>query len=234
MRTRGVAQVALFNWPKLVGGILTSLAGLLTWRRLPWPARLVTLGASFWTPVSLLASWWVYDRSELHSWRFFVRRLPVPPRRILLIVAGFDEVSGPLAGVFPDAEITVVDVVATPEASVRRARALYPSRAPVVDPDHLGPDQAYDLVVFAQSAHEIRDPISRHALFASARSVLSEDGRVVVVEHLRDLRNLVAFGPGAWHFQSERVWLESFSTGGLVIDTSTTVTPLVRCWVLKA
>lgn len=234
MRTRGVAQVVQFNWPKVLGGAVASLIGLLTWRRLPWPARLVTLGATFWTPVSLLASWWVYDRSALRSWRFFDRFLPAPPRRILLIVAGFDEVSTALARVYPDADITVIDVVATPEASVRRARSLYPAEAPIVDPDHLGPDDTYDLVLFAQSAHEIRDPIRRNAMFASARSVLTASGRVVQVEHLRDPLNLVAFGPGALHFQSERTWLSSFATGGLAIDAETTVTPLVRCWVLKA
>lgn len=234
MRTRGVAQVAQFNWPKIVGGAVVSLVGLSTWRWLPLPARLLTLGAAFWTPVSLAASWWVYDHSPLGQWRFFDHLLPAPPTRILVIVAGFDEVSPALAEVYPEAELTVIDVVATPEASVRRARALYPSAAPVVDPAQLGQEGSYDLVLFAQSAHEIRDPIRRHAMFASARSAMTGGGRTVVVEHLRDAPNLVAFGPGALHFQSEPTWLSSFATGGLRIDAEISVTPLVRCWVLKA
>lgn len=232
---RGVRQVVEFNWPKVLGGSVLTMIGLASWRRLPLVARLVVGGAAFWTPVSLLASWWVYDRSPLTEWRFFDRLLEGrSPRRILLITAGFDEVSQSLAQVYPTAEITVIDIVADPEASVRRAKRLYPSRAPIVQPEALGEDGSADLVLLAQSAHEVRDPIKRNAMFASARAVLSDGGRVVMVEHLRDLPNVVAFGPGAWHFQPERTWEIAFATAGLRVTAETTVTPLIHCWVLRA
>lgn len=248
-RFRGVIQVAQFNWPKVLGSVVVGAAGLAGWRRLPWWLRLGTLGALFWTPVSLAASWWVYDRSPLRRWRFVADGLPRAPRTVLVVVAGFDEVSPVLAEVFGGARIDVVDVVAEPEPSVRRARRLYPAHAPVVDPAALGADHAYDLVLFARSAHEIRDPRTRHAMFAAARRAAAGDGdradgsdgaggpegsggRVVVVEHVRDLVNAVAFGPGFWHFQTAATWRTSFAAGGLKVQEHGTVTPLVHCWTL--
>lgn len=234
-RMRGMRQVVEFNWPKVLGGALLTVGGLVGRRRLPLLAKLVVSGAAFWTTTSLAASWWVYDRSPLGEWRFFDRFLEGrSPSRILLITAGFDQVSRPLAQVYPDAAIRVIDIVADPEASVRRARRLYPSRAPIVDPADLGEPGSADLVLLAQSAHEVRDPISRSAMFASARSVLSDDGRLVLVEHLRDLPNVVAFGPGSWHFQPEWIWSRAFAAAGLQVTAQTTVTPLIRCWVLRA
>lgn len=234
MRIQGVRQVAQFNWPKLLGGAAVTAAGIATWRRLSLLARVTVLGAAFWTPVSLAASWWVYDRSPLRHWRFFDPLLPGTPHDILLVIAGFDEVSPVLHQVYPDARITVIDVVTEPEASVRRARRWYPSDAPVVDPRQIGAPDSADLVLFAQSAHEVRDPIDRRALFASARDVTRDGGRVVVAEHVRDLANTVAFGPGMWHFQSERTWLRAYADAQLRIEHASTVTPLIRCWVLSA
>lgn len=237
MSLRGVRQVAEFNWPKLVGGTVAAGTGLALWRRLPWWGRSATVAAAYAVPASLLASWWTYDLSPLRRWRFFVDDLTGETRRILLVIAGFDEVSGTLAEVFPGAVIDVVDVVAEPEATVRRARKLYPAEVPVVDPRTLGAGEgpgAYDLVLFAQSAHEIRDPLTRATMFAAARTAVRDGGAVVVVEHLLDLPNAIAFGPGALHFHSERAWLASFAAGGLRVRRHAIVMPLVHSWVLEA
>lgn len=237
MSLRGVRQVAEFNWPKLVGGTVAAGAGLALWRRLPWWGRAATLAATYAVPASLVAAWWTYDVSPLKHWRFFVPHLSGETRRILLVVAGFDEVSATLAEVFPAATIDVVDVVSEPEATVRRARKLYPAEAPVVDPRSLGAGESagrYDLVLFAQSAHEIRDPLVRATMFAAARVAVRDGGAVVVVEHLLDPANAVAFGPGALHFHTRRAWLASFAAGGLRVRQHLTVLPLVHCWVLEA
>ncbi|MGO1974146.1 MAG: hypothetical protein ACTH2Q_14420 [Propionibacteriaceae bacterium] len=235
MNLRGVRQVAEFNWPKLLGGTVVAGVGLALWRRLPWWGRVGTLTAAYAVPASLLASWWTYDLSPLPRWRFFTAHLSGETRRILLVIAGFDEVSATLAEVFGDSRIDVVDVVAEPEATVRRARKLYPAEAPVIDPRALGEASGdYDLVLFAQSAHEIRDPLTRATMFAAARSAVRDGGAVVVVEHLLDLPNAVAFGPGALHFHTERAWLASFAAGGLRVRQHSTVMPLVHCWVLEA
>lgn len=233
MRTIGVKRVIQFNWPKVLGGFGTAIGGLMTWRRLPIGARVVVAGAAIWTPLSLAASWWVYDRSPLAAWRFFAGSV-ASPKSILVVTAGFDEVSQPLRTVFPEAKFTIVDVVADPEPSVRRARALYPSEAPIVDPARLDQQGAVELIVFAQSAHEVRDVAQSNAMFAAARAALTANGRVVVVEHLRDLANAIAFGPGVLHFQSRRHWLAGFEAGGLEVVDHQTITPLVHCWVLKA
>ncbi len=234
MRFRGVAQVVVFNWPKVVGGLSTIMVGGVAWRRLPLLARLVVLGSAVWTPLSVLASWWVYDLSPLRQWRFVTDALPRDPTRVLVVVAGFDEVSPTLRTVWPQAELDVVDVVVDPEASVRRARRWYPAAAPVVAPADLAGGATYDLVIFAQSAHEIRDREPREAMFAAARDAVGDGGRVVLVEHLRDPVNLVAFGPGALHFTTRRTWLATFAAAGLAVVHHRTVTPLVHVFTLTS
>lgn len=227
-----------FNWPKVLGGTALALVGLREWRRLPLPARLVVLGASVWTPLSVLASWWVYDLSPLRHWRFLEGMLPSPPHRVLLVVAGFDEVSTALRRALPGSVVDVVDVVRSPDASVRRARRLYPTPAPVVAPDDLGREvragarPGYDLVLFAQSAHELRDPQQRVTALRRARQALGPGGSVVVVEHHRDLANVVAFGPGAWHFETTGTWRRAEAGAGLRRRSAARVTPLVRVEVL--
>lgn len=155
-RVRGAAQVLIFNWPKVLGGVALAALGGKFWSRLPWAARCAVLGSTLWTPVSLLASWWVYDLSPLRHWRFVRDGIVRDPARVLLVVAEFDEVSPAVGALWPAAELTVVDVVVDPEPSVRRARRWYPTDAPVIAPAGLGRgerhgDAKYDVVLFAQS-----------------------------------------------------------------------------------
>lgn len=69
-------------------------------------------------------------------------------------------------------------------------------------------------------------------MFTAARQSLTEHGRVVVVEHLRDVPNALAFGPGALHFTAERTWSATFAAADLVLARHATVTPLVHCYTL--
>jgi hypothetical protein len=55
---------------------------------------------------------------------------------------------------------------------------------------------------------------------------------VVLVEHLRDLPNFLAFGPGFLHFHSGPSWLYSIREAGFQIERDIPVTPFVHCFVL--
>ena len=140
---------------------------------------------------------------------------------------------------FPRAEWSVLDhydPVAMPEASIRRARTLFPPTAGtlVARFDQWPLADCSGEVVFALLAiHELRSEPERAKWFAEACRCLAAGGRVVVAEHVRDLANFVAFGPGFLHFHSPAAWQRSWETGGLRLEDSFRVTPFVRVFVLK-
>ncbi len=81
--------------------------------------------------------------------------------------------------------------------------------------------------------HELRSDAERSAWFAEAGRCLADGGKVVLVEHVRDLANFVAFGPGFLHFHSVAAWQKSWERGGLNRVDGFRITPFVRVFVLK-
>src|SRR5262249_29621090 len=75
-------------------------------------------------------------------------------------------------------------------------------------------------------------PEHRSALFKELRRCVCPDGVIVLVEHLRDLSNLLAFGPGFLHFHSRRSWVRLISEAGLTIGHELSITPLVQAFAL--
>ena len=122
------------------------------------------------------------------------------------------------------------------EVSIRRARRAYPpfpgtrpvsTRAPLPLPDH-----AIDLAVAFLAAHEIRDPAERAAFFREIRRVTRPTGRVVVVEHLRDPANFLAYTVGFLHFHSRRAWRATFRAAGLQVAQEIKITPFLTAFIL--
>ncbi|MDQ0376241.1 methyltransferase domain-containing protein [Amycolatopsis thermophila] len=226
---RGVAQVLAFNWPKVLAGAVVALAPV------PKPVR---AGAAWFTIASLAASWWVYDVSGLYRWTWLRPVLPDPVRRHVLVTAGFDEVSPALPAVLPGSTGVVLDVLdprGPSEASIRRARRRYPARAVPVRPQALPvATGSADVVLAVLAAHELRTASGREALFREARRVLRRGGRLVLVEHHRDLPNVLAFGPSAWHFYPHAEWDRVAARAGLVAVARVRRTPLVTATAFEA
>ncbi|MEU0466027.1 methyltransferase domain-containing protein [Amycolatopsis sp. NPDC006131] len=226
---RGVAQVLAFNWPKVLAGAVVAAAPL------PKPAR---AGAAWFTVASLAASWWVYDVSGLYRWTWLRPVLPARVRRHVLVTAGFDEVSPTLPALLPESAGVVLDVLdprGPVEASIRRARRRYPARALPVRPEALPlATGGVDVVLAVLAAHELRTPAGREALFREARRVLRPGGRLVLVEHHRDLPNVLAFGPGAWHFYPRAEWERVAARAGLARVAWVRRTPLVTATAFEA
>jgi hypothetical protein len=119
--------------------------------------------------------------------------------------------------------------------SLRRARAASRSRGVSASPRHLPlAASAIDAGIVAFAAHEIRSSQARAAFFGELRRVLAPTGQAVVVEHLRDGWNFLAYGPGALHFLPRSAWLRAFAAGGLRIRAEMPCTPFVRVFILEA
>jgi hypothetical protein len=61
---------------------------------------------------------------------------------------------------------------------------------------------------------------------------LRQDGQIVVVEHLRDVPNFLAYNIGFFHFLSGREWSHNFQHAGLIIVRRSKITPFVNVFIL--
>lgn len=230
---RGVAQIVAYNRTFYAASALAICASAMAMFWTPPMARIaiaVFLSAAFyWTVASLLASHWVYDRSSLYSLDW----LTVRPVYWLSIHAGLDEMSGLIRNKFPECEYRVLDVFdpkEMTEPSIARAREMSGrDRLEAVSWRRLTADDAvFDTIFLLFMAHEFRHAEARLGFFREIARVLAPHGRVVIVEHLRDLPNFLAFGPGFFHFQSRQTWLSTLQASGLEIIRESKITPFVR------
>lgn len=243
---QGAADILHYNWPAYAAAAVAALLLLAAaaWLGLPIAARALLLAAGAAVlaaaALSLLVSHWVYDRSELHSWSWLTRRVP-SVRSWAVVHAGLDEASPALAALYPGASgisLDVYDPARMTEPAIRVARASA-TRTTVRSvqasfQDLRLPPGSQDLVLLFFSAHELRQPGDRAALLRQVASAIGPRGRVVVVEHLRDLPNLVAFNVGAFHFFGRRDWLRRFGEAGLRVAEEHAITPFVRAFHLGA
>jgi len=236
---QGVFNIIRFNWHFYVIAIFVIL--LLSTLALYLPGLgsillviifLITLS----TTVSLIASWWVYDLSNLYTLDWL--KLPIAPQRIANINAGFDETSKLIQQQYPNAELLVLDFydpIIHTEISIKRARQAYPpypgTRSVTTTDLRLAP-KSLDFIFLCLSAHEIRDNTERTQFFQALKESLTSNGRIVLVEHLRDLPNFLAYNIGFFHFYSQNTWTTTFASAQLNILHKEKITPFINVFYL--
>jgi len=240
----GVRQIVRFNWPFYAAASSLVLTAPLVAHHLPRTGAMrgvflfATGLTAFWTIASLAASWLVYDRSPLMTGRWIPRALGYRPPVWISVHAGLDELSPVIRALFGGTHGRVMDVFdpnEMTEPSIARARRRSPcSEGETVACGRLPADSdSIDAVFLLLSAHELRAHEGRCALLGEVRRILRPGRRALIAEHLRDLPNVAAFGPGAWHFHSRRTWTRAFRDTGLAIADEFAVTPFVRVFVLE-
>jgi SAM-dependent methyltransferase len=158
----------------------------------------------------------------------------------LNIHSGYDETSGALAKVFPNADVAVVDLypsLARKEASIERARKAYPPTSQPISTsmtDWPLEDASQDIILLAFAAHEVRDHAGRVRLLQEAGRKLKPTGVIILVEHLRDVMNALFYGPGFLHFMSQKEWLDCVEDAGLRTQMRRKFTPFVEVIVICA
>jgi SAM-dependent methyltransferase len=190
--------------------------------------------------LSAFVSHYVYDRSDIYRFKWLNNLQLAQTGTMALIHAGFDETSGRLRQLFPDAAWTLCDFynpVFNTEASIRRARKLNPAPANTIAIDHRNwklKQHSLDVVFCMFAVHEIRKPEEHILFFQQASEALKPGGKIIIVEHLCDLPNFIAFGIGFFHFYSRAYWRNIFASNTDFQQTKEMkVTPFVHIFILQ-
>ncbi|MEM9929558.1 MAG: class I SAM-dependent methyltransferase [Bacteroidota bacterium] len=238
---QGVTNIVRFNWHFYVLSVVGVTLGLwfAHWLGSYWwhLGVLVACGAMATTITSLIVSWYVYDYSELYSFNWSPAF--TGSKTMVNIHAGFDETSTLLAGKYPEAKLHVFDFYDPElhtEVSIKRARKAYgpyPGTEEITTKDLPLAEHSVDVVWLILAAHEIRSEVERAAFFRQLRSALRENGRVVVVEHLRDWPNFLAYSIGFFHFLPASAWRTTFANGGFSVAHQQKITPFITVFTLS-
>ena len=240
----GVRNILRFNWPfylaATIGVVVMSIGAALVDR--PGVRSIFAAGAIgsvIGMVITLGVSHLIYDRSDLYRFGWLDRALPgVTPQRAVFCQTGFDETSALLARHLPATSWTLLDhfdAARMTEPSIQRARRYCPPAAGTESaPSDAWPVAAAsaDLVCGMLAIHELRSETERAAWCAEAHRVLRAGGRVLLVEHVCDAANVLAFGPGALHFHTPASWQRSWERARLRMLDEFRVTPFVRVFVL--
>jgi SAM-dependent methyltransferase len=71
-----------------------------------------------------------------------------------------------------------------------------------------------DIIFLLSAVHEIRSHEEKVQFLKECCRVCKPDGKVIMVEHLRDFPNFLAFSVGFTHFFSRSTWKNAFERAG--------------------
>jgi hypothetical protein len=245
---QGVMQILHFNWRMYLASTGGLCAAIAAWPFVPAEVRAAMLACAapvlFWMASSLVVSHYVYDRFPLYDLHWLARALAAVPRRWINVHAGWDETSGLLHAIFPDAVGEAVDIFdprVMTESSIRQARQS--SRTMPAGPAIPATPARFDALPFEKAtvdaafaifaAHELRKHDQRVKFFREMARVLTAGGEFLLMEHARDAWNFLAFGPGFLHFFSQREWRQAAREAGLAVRSEFAMTPFVHVLILR-
>jgi len=240
---QGVWNIVRFNWHFYVLAIVMSLGALglsfLTSALIQYLLLFTAFMIVFTSIVSLLVSYYVYDCSNLYKLKFLDQLIILPEENLVNIHAGFDETSVLLKEKFKTVSLSVLDFYDPhkhTEVSIKRARKAYP---PFPNTQKTTTHQlplktaSVDVITLIFSVHEIRDADEREVFFKELYRVLKPTGKIIIVEHLRDVPNFLAYTIGFLHFYSKNTWLPLFTKTNFTLEKEQKVTPFVSSFTLN-
>lgn len=240
---QGVINIIRFNWhfylAATISVLLILFASVYANNLLSCLLIVLALGIITSTCVSLLISYYVYDRSGLYDFTWLSQFNKSEIEIIANIHAGFDETSRILKKNLPSAELKVFDFYDPSkhtEISIERARKAYPSYDGTVKISTSKlplPARSVNVMFNIFALHEVRNGEERTRFLKEQFRALRDDGKVVIVEHLRNLPNFLAYNIGFFHFLPETEWNKNFQQVGLYIDNRFKITPFITVFILS-
>lgn len=237
-RFQGVSNILSFNRHYYVFGlgVLVLLFGsryIIKWPDLFFGIMVAAFLYGLIMP--LLVSAYVYDFSgyyDLH-WMEELIRNREKVKRMVNINAGFDETSFLIKSKFPQSGLQAFDFYNAKqhtEPAIKRARKVslvYPDTRQVGTSSLPVKDGTVDIVFLLSAVHEIRSQAEKILFLRECHRICQPGGKVVMVEHLRDFPNFLAFSVGFTHFFSRSVWKQAFESAGFSTFQETKFTPFM-------
>jgi SAM-dependent methyltransferase len=222
---QGVLNILNFNRHFYVFGLGVLLLLFSSHSLIGWPQPLYWILISAFTYgliTPLLVSAYVYDFSGYYemNWLQHVISRQKNASVIINIHAGFDETSYLIKSKFPNSDLKAFDFYDAKrhtEPAIKRARKVslgFPDTRQVTPSSIPLEDGTVDVVFLLSAAHEIRSNEEKAVFLKECHRVCKTGGKVVMVEHLRDLPNFLAFSIGFTHFFSRSVWKNAFKRAG--------------------
>jgi SAM-dependent methyltransferase len=170
----------------------------------------------------LIVSAYVYDFSGYYDFHWLKNQIG-NDERVKLIVninAGFDETSFIIKRRFPGSDLRVFDFYNAKqhtEPAIKRARKVslvYPNTQQIVSNSIPLKDKTADIIFLLSAVHEIRSQDEKVQFLKECHRLCKPGGKVIMVEHLRDFPNFLAFSIGFTHFFSREAWKNAFEQAG--------------------
>ena len=193
---------------------------IITWNSILFWGLIISF--SYGLVIPLIISAYVYDFSGYYNFRW-LKKLNIIDNlaeNIVNINAGFDETSFILKTKFRNTNLMVFDFYDQEkhtEIAITRARKVslvYPNTTNISTSSIPLKDKSVDLIFLLSAAHEIRSFDEKVCFLRECKRICSNYGNVILVEHLRDLPNFLAFSVGFTHFFSKKTWIKAFREAG--------------------
>lgn len=187
----------------------------------------------------LMVSAYVYDISGYYNfnWLKIYNIEDSEAKQILNINAGFDETSFIIKNIFPKSDLKVFDFYNASqhtEPAIIRARKVslvYPGTQKILSNSIPLNDHSVDIIFLLSAVHEIRSQEEKVQFLEECHRLCKQNGNVIMVEHLRDLPNFLAFSVGFTHFFSKKVWKKAFEKAGFSTFSETKFTPFMSVFI---
>lgn len=241
---QGVLNILDFNRHFYYYGVAVLIFGLCALYFLNLPnivSVFLVVGFAYGLLMPLIVSAYVYDFSGYYSLKWMDKYIIDNSRKLKVvnINAGFDETSFLIKDKLKNIELSVFDFYNEEdhtEPAIIRARSVsltYPDTRQMSTDSIPMPDKSVDIVFLLSSAHEIRDFEEKVSFLSECNRICKPQGRVIMVEHLRDLPNFIAFTIGFTHFFSKGVWTKAFRYAGFGTIEEEKFTPFMSIFECK-
>ncbi len=196
---------------------------------------LLVIGFAYGLLMPLIVSAYVYDLSGYYSlgWMDDLIDNKSESFNLVNINAGFDETSYLVKHKFPNADLQVYDFynecIHTEPAIIRARKVslVYPNTIAIKSNHIPNNDDSVDIIFLLSSVHEIREFEEKVDFLKECKRICKPDGKVIMVEHLRDVPNFLAFTIGFNHFFSRKVWKDSCTQAGFASVVEKKFTPFM-------
>jgi SAM-dependent methyltransferase len=235
---QGVLNILSFNRHFYVAGVVALALTIGSKFIFNWHNglfSLVILVFIYGLTMPLFVSAYIYDFSGFYNfdWLKTMKIEDTKEKFNLNINAGFDETSFILESILPNSKLQAYDFYNAnqhTEQAIIRARKVslvYPNTQQIKSNSIPLNDNSVDNIFLLSAIHEIRIHEEKVHFLKECRRVCKPNGNVIMVEHLRDFPNFVAFTIGFTHFFSRATLKKAFEEAGFTSFKETKFTPFM-------